>query len=152
SEDARLFAELDIAMGDAAILAWDAKYTYGTWRPITAIAAAATTGNPNVEADPNWTPLLVTPNFPEYVSGHSTFSAAAATILTAAFGDHYSFSTDSPSLAGVTRSFSSFYEAAAEAGQSRIYGGIHFQFSNQDGQKAGTALGHYVLDTFASGK
>src|SRR5207244_1404580 len=79
AENARLFAELDIAMGDAAIVAWDAKYAYNTWRPITAIRAADTAGNSQVQADPTWTPLLNTPNFPEYVSGHSTFSAAAAT-------------------------------------------------------------------------
>jgi hypothetical protein len=152
AEAARLFAEMDITLADAAIVAWDAKYHFGTWRPITAIPAAATTGNPNVQADPNWTPLLVTPNFPEYVSGHSTYSAAAAAVLTAAFGDNYSFTTGSPGLAGVTRSFASFDAAAAEAGRSRIYAGIHFQFSNQDGQAAGKALANYVLGTFAVSK
>ena len=75
ADDARLFAELNIAMGDAAIVAWDAKYTYTSWRPITAIRAADTAGNSQVTADPNWTSLLVSPNFPEYVSGHSTYSA-----------------------------------------------------------------------------
>jgi hypothetical protein len=150
AEQARLFAELDLTMGDAAIVAWDAKYTYGAWRPIAAIQAADTAGNPNVQADATWTPLLVTPNFPEYVSGHSTFSAAAAAVLSAYFGDNYHFTTGSPGLANVTRSFASFAAAAAEAGQSRIYAGIHFQFSNQEGQAAGRALADYVLGTFAT--
>jgi hypothetical protein len=148
AEDARLFAELDVTMADAAIVAWNAKYQYATWRPITAIRDAASAGNPNVQADPTWQPLLVTPNFPEYVSGHSTFSGAAATILDAFFGNSVGFSTTAATLPGVTRSFTSFDQAAAEAGQSRIYAGIHFQFSNQDGQAAGRALAQYVLQTF----
>src|SRR5262249_30113478 len=149
-DDARLLAELDIAMGDAAIVAWDAKFTYNSWRPITAIQQADTAGNPQAQPDPTWQPLLVTPNFPEYVSGHSTFSAAAATVLDSFFGSSFSFSTTSLTLPGVTRSFTGFDAAAAEAGRSRIYGGIHFEFSNQDGQAAGHALGHYVVDTFST--
>jgi hypothetical protein len=144
--DARLFAELNVALGDAAIVAWDAKFTYTSWRPITAIRNADQAGNSAVQADPSWTPLLVTPNFPEYVSGHSTYSAAAATVLDALFGSNIGFSSTS---AGFTRSFTSFDQAAAEAGQSRIYGGIHFQFANQDGQAAGRALGTFVLQSFA---
>src|SRR5207253_11377724 len=81
ADDSRLFAVLETTLADAAIAAWDAKYKYNAWRPVTAIRAADTAGNPQAQADPASTPLLVTPNFPEYVSGHSTFSAAAATIL-----------------------------------------------------------------------
>src|SRR5262249_7261675 len=87
--------------------------------------------------------------FPEYVSGHSTFSGTAATVLTAAVGDNVAFNTSSPGLPGIVRSFTSFREAAEEAGQSRIYGGIHFQFSNQDGLNAGRELGRFVLDSLA---
>jgi hypothetical protein len=148
AEDARLFAELDVTLADAAIVAWDAKYTDNAWRPVTAIRNADSAGNPNVTADPNWIPLLISPNFPEYVSGHSTFSAAAAAILDAYFGSSVSFSTTSITLPGVSRSFTSFDQAAAEAGQSRIYAGIHFQFSNQDGQAAGRALAGYALSYF----
>jgi hypothetical protein len=148
AEDARLFATLDITLADAAIIAWDAKYTDNAWRPITAIQNAATAGNPSVQADPNWTPLLVSPNFPEYVSGHSTFSAAAATVLDSFFGGSYTFSTTSPTLPGVTRSFTGFDQAAAEAGESRIYAGIHFEFSNQDGLAAGKSLASYALNFF----
>ena len=149
AQDARLFAELNIAEGDAAIVAWDAKYTYNTVRPITVAADADSIGNPQVQPIANWTPLLSTPPFPEYVSGHSTFSAAAATVLTAFFGSSYSFTATSVGLAGVTRSYTSFIEAADEAGESRIYGGIHFEFSNQDGLTAGAELGAYVLQTFS---
>ena len=134
SENARLFAQLDLALADAAIADWDAKYLDNFWRPVTAIQQADTDGNPDTAPDTAWTSLLITPPFPEYVSGHSTFSAAAATVLTAHFGDNLSFDTTSIGLPGVTRAFTSFEAAAAEAGQSRIYGGIHFQFSNRDGQ------------------
>ena len=148
AENARLFAMLDIALADAAIVAWNAKYTNDLWRPITAIPNADTDGTDLTVADPNWQSFLITPNFPEYVSGHSTFSAAAATVLDAAFGSNYAFSTTSEGLIGVTRSFASFDAAAAEAGLSRIYGGIHYSFSNEDGQAAGRNLANYVLQTF----
>src|SRR5262249_52781997 len=101
--------------------------------------------NPAVAADPTWTPLLTTPNFPEYVSGHSTFSAAAAAVLDSYFGSNVSFTSTS---AGFTRSYTGFGQAAIEAGRSRIYGGIHFEFADADGEAAGRALGNYVLHTF----
>ena len=133
SQDARLFAELNIAEGDAAIVAWDAKYTYNTWRPIQLADGAGTAVNSQIETIANWEPLINTPPFPEYVSGHSTFSGAAAAILTAVFGDNYSFTATSIGLPGVTRTYTSFEQAAEEAGMSRIYGGIHFLFSDTAG-------------------
>ena len=94
-DNARLFALLDISLADAGIAAWDAKYQYDFWRPITAIQKADTDGNANTIADANWQPLLTNPPFPEYVSGHSTFSGAAETILTSLLGDNVSFSGSS---------------------------------------------------------
>src|SRR5207302_2395201 len=99
-------------------------------------------------ADPTWSRLLDTPPFPEYVSGHSTFSAAASTVLSAFFGANVSFTAHSDKLPSVTRSFTSFDRAAEEAGRSRIFGGIHFQSANLDGQAAGRALGKYVVQNF----
>ena len=98
SANARLMVQLNVAMADAAIAAWDTKYTYDFWRPITEIRAADLDGNAATTVDPNWTPLLITPNHPSYVSGHSTFSAAAAGVLTATFGDNTSFSTTASTL------------------------------------------------------
>lgn len=144
-QNARLFALLNIALADAAITAWDAKYLYNFWRPITAIRQ----GSAGTPADPGWTSLLVTPAFPSYISGHSTFSAAAATVLAAYFGtDQVPFSSTSDALPGVTRTFSGFSQAAAEAGQSRIYGGIHYQFDNQAGLRSGQQIGQYVSQNF----
>ncbi len=150
AQDARLFAELNVAEGDAAIIAWDAKYTYNTWRPIQLADGEGTAVNSQIETIANWEPLINTPPFPEYISGHSTFSAAAAVVLTAVFGDNYSFTASSVGLPGVTRTFTSFEQAADEAGMSRIYGGIHFLFSDTAALTAGSDLGAYVLQTFST--
>ncbi len=145
AESARLFALLGIADADAAIAAWDCKYTYNYWRPITGINQANSDGNPDTAQDASWTPLLATPPFPAYISGHSTFSAASAAVLASFFGsDSQSFSVTS---VGITRSFTSLLAAAQEAGQSRIYGGIHWQFDNQIGLHCGTEVGQLVADT-----
>lgn len=147
AQAARLFALLNIAMADAGIATWDAKYAHNFWRPVTAIQRADVDDNPATEADSAWTPLLVTPSFPEYVSGHSAFSSAAATVLAQFFGtDRVSFTAVSDSAPGVTRSYSSFAAAADEIGMSRIYGGIHFLSGDLDGLSLGRAIGEYVTD------
>lgn len=134
-ESARVMALLNIALADAAIVAWDMKYMYQLARPIT------------IFAEDGWMPLISTPPFPEYVSGHSTFSGAGAEVLTKLMGAT-PFVTQSEGLPNVTRFYENFYEAADEAGRSRIYGGIHFEFSNQDGRAAGQEIGRYVVDHF----
>jgi hypothetical protein len=145
AENARLFALLNIAMADAAIVSWDCKYLYNLWRPVTAIQLADTDGNPLTHADPAWQPLLPTPPFPEYTSGHSTFSGAAAAVLARFHGrDHLSFSVGSDDLPGVVRFYDSFSDAALESGASRIYGGIHFPSANQHGLLSGARTGIYV--------
>lgn len=143
----RLFALLNVALADASVAAWDAKVAYRFWRPETAIQQAGSDGNAATVADPDWRPLLLSPNHPEYVSGHSTYSAAAAFLLTATFGEE-PFETASAGLPGATRSFESWQEAAQEAGRSRIYGGIHFEFSNQAGQALGRAIASEALARF----
>ncbi|WP_367154929.1 choice-of-anchor D domain-containing protein [Methylomonas sp. HYX-M1] len=149
SANVRLFAQLNVALADAGIACWDAKYTYGLWRPITAIQDAEFDNNPATEDDDDWRPLLLTPPHPEYVSGHSTFSAAAATVLAATFGDDVAFSTTSATLPGVTRDYTSFSEASQEAGRSRVYGGIHYEFTNQAGNALGNQVANAVLTRFA---
>lgn len=141
--EAELLAELNVAIADSSIGMADAKYTFWSWRPITAIRAGDSVTAPL----PSWTPLLVTPNHPSYVSGHSAFSGAAATVLTDWFGDR-PFTFSSASLPGVTRHFTSFQQAADEAAASRVYGGIHFPFDNADGLAMGRAIGAWTIDTF----
>jgi membrane-associated phospholipid phosphatase len=144
-ENARLFALLGIGLADAAIASWDCKYTYNFWRPVNGIREGDTDTNPDTAADATWTPLLITPPFAAFTSGHSTFSSAAASILAGFFGtDNISFSAQS---VGITREFESLWAAAEEAGQSRIYGGIHWQFDNTAGLHCGGEIGALVTAT-----
>jgi hypothetical protein len=149
SENARLLALLNVAMADAVIACWDAKYTYVFWRPITAIQLAGTDGNPATMEDPAWLPLLVTPNFPEYPSGHATVSPSAAVVLGTYFGNDAEFTLTSETLPGVVRSYVSFAQAADEAFDARIYGGIHFRSACRDGQALGTQVGNFVMANIA---
>lgn len=137
AENARLFALLNIAEADAGIVAWDLKYTYNQLRPIAAIRQTT---------DPNWTPLLDTPPFPDYVSGHATFGAAAGQILASFFGDDVSFSIPSQELPGVSRSYNSFSEAVDENAISRVYAGVHVRSSCEDGALVGEAVANSVFN------
>lgn len=131
-----VLATLGIAMADAFIGCWAAKFEFNLLRPVTAIRR---TINPKFE------PLLNTPPFPEYPSGHSTQSGAAADVLTAAFGDGYAFDDPTHEDEGLpVRSYASFWEAAEEAGISRLYGGIHYRFSVEEGLVQGRCIGAYA--------
>src|SRR5437870_1167394 len=144
-QNARLFALLNIAMADAAICAWDAKYTFHFWRPVTAINVT--------EPELNWTSFIVTPPFPDYVSGHSTFSGAAATVLALFYDtDDLPFTTGSDFLPGVYRSFPTCLGAAEEAAVSRLYGGIHFRSANEDGLQAGISIGEWAATHYLQPK
>jgi membrane-associated phospholipid phosphatase len=148
SENAHLLVLLNVAMADAAIACWDAKYRYVFWRPITAIRAGDTDGNASTDPDPAWTPWLDsfptgTPPHPEYPSGHSTLSGAAASVLAAAFGDDTSFTVISDVRPG-TRAFSSFSAAVAEIADARVFGGIHFRTSCVRANMLGQAVANYV--------
>jgi len=152
-ENARLFALLNIAMADAAICAWDAKYTYNFWRPVTAIRRGDTDGNDATVADSTWSSFIVTPPFPDYTSGHSTFSGAASRVLARFYGtDNIAFTTGSDFLPGVTRSFASFSAAASEAAISRLYGGIHFRSANEDGLTSGLGIGEWTFTHYMQPK
>jgi PAP2 superfamily len=144
--NARLLAQLNVAMADAAIACWDAKYTYVFWRPVTAIPLAATDGNPATTEDAAWVPLFATPAHPEYPSGHSCVSAAAGAVLADRFGERRHFSMESDLMPGVVRSFRSFSSALDEVGNARIFAGIHFRSATDDGQTVGASVAEYVLD------
>jgi hypothetical protein len=147
-ENARLFALLNVALADAGIACWDCKYRFRLWRPVTAIHEADRDGNPDTHRDGRWRSLIVTPPFPSYTSGHSTFSGAAAAILARFFGtDRVAFEVGSDSIPGTLRSFESFTEAANEAGRSRIYGGIHYECDNREGLALGRAIALEVFRT-----
>ncbi len=148
AENAHLFALMNVSMADAAIACWDSKYRYVFWRPITAIRLGDTDGNDSTVPDPTWVPWLDffppgTPPHPEYPSGHSTVSGAAAFILSAAFGDNTPFTVTSDVRPG-TRAFSSFSAAVAEIADARVFGGIHFRISCVRGNVLGQLVAGYV--------
>jgi hypothetical protein len=148
-ENARLFALLNMALADAAIVSWDNKYAYNHWRPVTAIPAADSDGNDATEPDAEWLPLLTTPPFPDYTSGHSTFSGAAAKVLEGFYGtDDIEFTVNSDGTPDVFRTFTSFSQAAQESADSRMYAGIHWRYANQDGLAGGQNLGAHVSANF----
>ena len=153
---ARLFALVSVAMGDACIAGWDAKYLTwcDLWRPITAIRQADTDNNPATDADPTWEPLAPwTPPFPAYISGHATFAGAHAAILRNYFRtDNLALDiyTDDPHYTGpLPRHYTNLTDMARENGRSRIYLGVHYQFDADPGFVVGTAVGNNAFDKIA---
>jgi hypothetical protein len=144
TENAHLFALLNLTLSDALIACWDSKYRYVFWRPITAIRAGLTPA----DADPLWEPwldsLTGTPAHPEYPSAHSSMSGAAAFILAAAFGENTDFSLTSEVRPGTTRSFHNFSDAIAEIADARVFGGIHFRTSCVRANTLGRAVADFV--------
>lgn len=145
SARSRLLALMNLSAADAAIGCWDAKYTYSFWRPVTAIPLADTDGNPDTVAGP-FTSYLTTPNHPDYPSGHSCVSGAAAAVLSNSFGENTSFSvsSDAAEMAGVVRSFGSFSEILEEIKNARVFAGIHFRSACDDGTQLGSRVADYV--------
>jgi hypothetical protein len=146
SDTARLFALVGMAIADSVAVVWNTKAEYFTWRPFYAIREADLDGNPDTAADPSWTPRNTSIGAsPEYNSGTSSFGGAASAVLEQFYcttGISFCFATD---LApNGPRCYVSPLALAEEAGRSRIYQGIHFQFSNEDGRRAGRLIGHDV--------
>ena len=133
---AEAYARLGIALADAFIGCWNAKYQYQLLRPVTYIQRVL---------EPTWQPLLNTPSFPEFPSGHSVASAAAAQVLTALFGDAVVFTDRTHEPRGLpARTFNSFADAAREAAASRLYGGIHFRDAIELGLEQGRCIGSHA--------
>lgn len=133
---AEVLMRLGVALADSFIGNWYAKYQYDLLRPVTYIKRVI---------DPKWEPLLITPPFPEYPSGHSTQSGAAAAVLTAMFGENFAFTDRTHERDGMKpRSFPSFEAAAHEAGMSRLYGGIHFRAAIDRGIDQGRCIGAHA--------
>jgi membrane-associated phospholipid phosphatase len=134
---AEVLARLGIALADAFIACWETKYRHDLLRPVTYIRRVI---------DPDWEPYLTTPPFPEYPSGHSTQSAAAAAVLTAAFGEGYAFEDATHVEDGLpARGFASFRAAAEEAASSRLLGGIHFRSAIERGLEQGACVGAHAV-------
>ena len=136
-QSAEAYARVSIALIDAFMSCWDEKYRSKLIRPESYI---------NQYIDEDWMPVLQTPPFPEYTSGHSVISAASAVTLTELFGDNFSFTDSTEVEFGLTvRNFKSFIEASEEAAISRMYGGIHYRPAVEEGMKEGREIGKYIL-------
>ena len=137
-QSSEAYVRVAIALFDGFVSCWDEKYRSKLIRPETYI---------NQYIDENWIPLLQTPPFPEYTSGHSVISAAAAVTLTDLFGENFAFKDSTEIEFGLTaRDFKSFEEASREAAVSRMYGGIHYRPAFELGLIEGEAVGKYILD------
>jgi hypothetical protein len=154
SQNARAFALLNLAGADAFIASWDAKFTYNQWRPVTAIRAANTTGNPDTIADPGWTPLLITPPFPDYIAGHATYGGAAEEVLEHVFGRHPGvvMKLTSATAPGVVETYTTFDEIAEGVVDARVLGGIHWRTSCLRGRRVGQQVGAFAVRHFLKPK
>jgi PAP2 superfamily len=148
ADTARFFALINFAACDGMIAGFDAKYHYGFWRPFHAIRLADTDGNPATEPDPLWTSLIPAPNHPEYISTHSTVTGATMRVLALLLGDQTPFTLSSPALPGVTVTYQSFSDAAAEVGFSRIWGGIHFRTACEVGRAVGESIADQAVTNY----
>jgi hypothetical protein len=142
-QSARLFAFVHVATADAVIGCFDAKYHYLSWRPVQAIQHADIDGNPRTQADPTWTALLNV-NHPEYPSGHGCLTGAVTAALTRFFGSGAGPITVSSAVTNTSRTFASFGDALADAGNARVWAGLHFRHSILDGNRLGERVVRYV--------
>lgn len=146
-KQARLFALVNLAMADGFIAGFDTRFFYNFWRPVTAIRAGDTDGNDLTVGDPHWETFLNTPAIPDYPSTHSVLGGAAAVVLARFFGtDRIAFTmTSGAPFPGLTRSYTSFSQAAQENADSRVYAGIHFRTACRHGVRLGRKIGKFAF-------
>jgi PAP2 superfamily len=146
-DNARLLALVNTVIADGFIAGFHMRYIHDFWRPLTAIREAQADGNDATVADPAWETFLNTPPIPEYPSTHSISGGAASIVLARVFGsDQVAFkSTSGPPFAGITRTFTSFSQAAQENADSRIYAGVHFRTACNDGTTLGEQIGRRAV-------
>lgn len=150
-DSARLFALVNLSMADAIITAWDTKVAYNFWRPITAIRLGNDDTNPWTIGDPDWQPLVNTPNYPDYTSGANNITGAATRALALFFGtDEMTFTvtTTNPMAIQQTRVYSRFSDAADDVVTARVYEGIHFRFADAEGRKQGRRVAQWAFGHF----
>jgi hypothetical protein len=150
-DSARLFALVNLSMADAAITAWDSKVAYNFWRPITAIRLGDDDTNPRTIGDPDWQPLINTPNYPDYTSGANNVTGAATRSLALYFGtDEMTFTvtTTNPMAMQQTRDYSRFSDAAEDVVTARVFEGIHFRFADAEARKQGRRVAQWAFGHF----
>ncbi len=149
SQNARVFALLGMAIADASIAIFDTKYHYNFWRPVTAIRNGHLDGNNKTDPDANWLPLVTTPAFPGYASGHGTLSNAARVVLERAFGKRdLAITLTNPGQPGIVLNYTAWEQITDDISDARIYGGIHFRFDQDRGAHQGRAVGKYIVRNY----
>jgi hypothetical protein len=144
SDSARMFAAVDLSLADTIFAVWDAKYLYGKWRPITAIRMADTDGNPDTAAVPDWTPLIPTPNYPDYVSGLSGVTGALSQSL--ARLNMFDLIVTSP--VGTTRHYTDPVAMRTDVINARVWNGIHFRSADVAGAAIGVDVANWAVDHY----
>jgi hypothetical protein len=154
SATARALALMYLASADASIVCWQAKYRFNFWRPITAIHNGDADGNFRTGADRAWAPLFPTPRHPQYLSGHSTNSSAMATVLQMLFGDEPDtpIVAVSPSNPGFERRWARLSEGVEEVIDARVFAGIHYRTSDEDGAAVGRKVARFVVSRALRGR
>jgi hypothetical protein len=146
STSAYAYLLLNLAGADGMIAAWDAKFAYDQWRPVTAIHDLADDGSLTTVPDTAWTPLITTPPFPDYPAGHTTYGGAAEQVLSAVFGERPGHvSITSLTAGGATHHYQSFHEIAAEVVNARVWGGVHWRSSSTAGRELGRMIGDVAM-------
>jgi hypothetical protein len=146
SQNARTFALISMAINDALVVSFRTKYLYLLWRPETAIRAGDTDGNGRTDADPYWAPFIPTPCFPSYPSNHASGSGAGAEVLRRLFGEAgHDFTLENPAAPGIVLRYSSFHRVVDDVDDARVYGGIHFRFDQDAGDKIGRDVATWVV-------
>ena len=153
TDASRLQALLAMALTDAQIACWDAKFTYRQWRPLSAIREADSDGNPVTEPDPNWLPLVPTPPFPDYPAAHACSAGAAAAVLAGYVhpGEPLvvtSPATGIPAGSGRTRVYPTLQAIKTSVANARVYAGVHFRSSSDAGARIGEKVGSWVVQRF----
>lgn len=149
SQNARIFALLGMAIADASIANFDTKYHYNFWRPVTAIQNGDLDDNDETDPDPDWLPLIATPNFPSYPSAHGTLCNAARVVMEKAFGKRrQAITLTNPGLPGIVLNYTAWEQITDDVSDARIYGGIHFRFDQEAGAYQGRQVGKYILQNY----
>lgn len=147
SENARMFALLNMALSDALVSVMETKYHYRLWRPETAIRSGDADGNRKTTADADFAPFIPTPCFPSYPSAHASGSYAARAVLESLFGAGPHFITlSTPALPTVVLQYRKLAQITDDIDDARVFGGIHFRFDQDAGACQGTRIGNYVVD------
>jgi hypothetical protein len=146
---ARMFAAVDMSVADALITVWHAKYIYGFWRPITAINLADTDGNPDTSPDPNWVPLVATPNYPEYPSGYNAFTSTVSHGVENLFAtQHLQMTLISTAVPGVQRFYDSGSALRQDVVNARIWLGFHFRTADTASREIGRQVAGWTIDHY----